>query len=545
MRRRLWVPVLIGILGIVAAGLILTRRPLLDPAVPTSGLTLVAMTARLDVTQSIPSRTPQPVTPTISPALDESTSSTATLPAEAVVPSATGSSGRVAANGQYIVQEGDTLWNIAIAFGVTLEGLIAANPGLNPDVLHPDDVLVIPGLDAPSPTPSATDRASSDTPSGTTVTPHSSTPTPHVAPTSLSPVTVPASAVSGYVNTGSEKLRLRDGPSTGNAIITLLNNLTEVQIIGRTEDYYWLQVVTRTGGQSGWVMRQFVEVREPLANVPVTGRSPDVQLTSIAQGTPAGQQYPYISGITDRSREIFRLGQSLGNRPDVFSKVGDSITANEAFLIPIGRGDYNLRDYTYLEPVIRYFSQEIATDANSFANTSLAAKGGWSAWQIVTPRFADPVYCLDGETPLECEYRVVKPSLALIMLGTNDIVNTPYRQYEAWMREIIETSIEQGVIPVISTLPPFHVTGYEERVPDLNRILIGLAREYQIPLWDYWSALHGLPNDGLSDDGIHPNWAVPADFKPSFLLYGMTVRNLTALQVLDSIWRSVILPETQ
>jgi hypothetical protein len=61
---------------------------------------------------------------------------------------------------------------------------------------------------------------------------------------------------------------------------------------------------------------------------------------------------PYISGITPRAHEIFAVGQSMGNRANIFSKVGDSITASDVFLEPFSEGNYNLRDHAYLQPVI-------------------------------------------------------------------------------------------------------------------------------------------------------------------------------------------------
>ena len=411
----------------------------------------------------------------------------------------------VAGSQQYVVQPGDTLWDIALAFGLTVDELIAANPGIDPDAIRPDQVLIIP-----------------------------------VSGTANPPDTGPPDSVTAYVSAGGERLRLRAGPSTAEAVIALLDDQTELHIEGRSDDFYWLEVTVLPSGLHGWVMRQYVEALIPLEGVPVTFTTPALP-TDIPSTNSPPQNYPYIENITPHAREIFLLGQSLGNRPNVFSKVGDSITANEAFLVPIGVGDYNLRDHTYLQPVIDYFSQATARDANSFANTSLAAKGGWSAWQVITPRYADPTLCQAGEAPLECEYRIVRPSIALIMLGTNDVMTTPSGTYESWMRQIVEISLERGVIPVLSTIPDFKREGYEERVPELNGIIRRLAYEYEIPLWDYWAALQDLPNKGLSDDGVHPGWAVPADFKPYFLQYGMTVRNLTALQALDAIWRQVIL----
>jgi len=46
-----------------------------------------------------------------------------------------------------------------------------------------------------------------------------------------------------------------------------------------------------------------------------------------------------------------------------------------------------------------------------------------------------------------------------------------------------------------------------------------------------------------ASDGVHPS-AAPnsADFTPENLQYGMTVRNLTALQALDAVWRGAMYP---
>ena len=51
-------------------------------------------------------------------------------------------------------------------------------------------------------------------------------------------------------------------------------------------------------------------------------------------------------------REIYRRGQQQGNRADVFSKVGDSITATAMFLTPFGDGNYDLGEYEDLAPLL-------------------------------------------------------------------------------------------------------------------------------------------------------------------------------------------------
>lgn len=48
---------------------------------------------------------------------------------------------------QYTVQSGDTLFDIALRFGVTLEALLAANPGLEANALGVGQQLILPGFD--------------------------------------------------------------------------------------------------------------------------------------------------------------------------------------------------------------------------------------------------------------------------------------------------------------------------------------------------------------------------------------------------------------
>ncbi len=47
----------------------------------------------------------------------------------------------------YIVQSGDTLYSIAIRFGITLDALTGANPQIDPNNLKVGDQLVLPGLE--------------------------------------------------------------------------------------------------------------------------------------------------------------------------------------------------------------------------------------------------------------------------------------------------------------------------------------------------------------------------------------------------------------
>jgi hypothetical protein len=153
--------------------------------------------------------------------------------------------------------------------------------------------------------------------------------------------------------------------------------------------------------------------------------------------------------------------------------------------------------------------------------------------------------CNEDETPLVCEYRLTKPSAAIIMFGTNDVKLSSLANYEKYMRQIIETSTQMGVIPIVSTIPPIRASWGAGRAELYNVLLIKLAREYNVPLLDYYSAMKTLPFDGLTADGVHPTLPPmlrTAEFSEKNLQYGYTLRNLTALQALNAVWQGAMRP---
>ncbi|NLE49985.1 MAG: hypothetical protein GX613_01145 [Chloroflexi bacterium] len=246
----------------------------------------------------------------------------------------------------------------------------------------------------------------------------------------------------------------------------------------------------------------------------------------------------------DRLRTIFEDGQARGALPGVFTVVGDSISADGRFLKPIVQGQVALGDYGALQAAIDTFSAPNGRGEPSFSAWSWAAEVGWTTEDALNSALNVAGACNAGESPLACEYRTARPSVALITLGTNDVAagRSP-ESYRANLRRILDETLAWGVIPVLSTIPP-QALGPERdaRVSEFNAIVRELAAEHEIPLWDTFAALDALPDRGLSADGVHLN-APPdgrtATFDAEHLAYGVTVRNLGALDALDIVRRAL------
>ena len=344
-----------------------------------------------------------------------------------------------------------------------------------------------------------------------------------------------------------QRVRLRSSPGTAGQILDFLDANTEMFITGRTSDNQWIKVeLTDRDGFTGWISAQFARLSngaEPtdaeLNKLTILDAAIDASPTP----TSAFNIPSWLYGLSGNARAVFLKGQSMGNRANVFSRVGDSITFSSYFLVPIGQGRYSLGTYGSLSGVIQYFSQANARDGNSFANPPIAAGGGWSAFTLLLPGYSNPDLC-GQDSPLVCEYKLVKPSVALIMVGTNDSGSGSAADFGAALKEIVQTSINMGVIPVLITIPPKRLTEEQaQRVNRFNQMIKTTAQQFDVPLWDYWAEMQKAPNQGMSEDGLHPS--IPPDgattvFDSDHLQYGYTIRNLMALEVLDALWRLVL-----
>lgn len=382
--------------------------------------------------------------------------------------------------------------------------------------------------------------------------------TPLGAP--AAPTSTPIPAVIEIVQNGGQiiarvcrdcnRLRFRSSPGTAGEVLGILELDKQFYVVGRSDDSKWLQIVTIPDSVGGWVSVAYVVDLsfKPLSSavirgLPVAGTAVEASPTPTSAYLAAAGVPPYLSGLSARARQIVQTGQQMGNRRNVFSKVGDSITAAPQFLYPIGYGQYDLGGYGNLSGVVGFYSTENARTGNSFANESLAAGGGWTTETLITPGRGRTDICL-GDSPLVCEYKLVKPAVALIMIGTNDSGSGSAEVFAYNLRQIVEISINMGVLPVISTIPPKNIDSDQEaRVDAYNLIIRQIAVQYDIPLWDYYSQMVNAPNRGMSADNLHPSYppdGAAAHFTNENLQYGYTIRNLNALQVLNAIWNVVL-----
>ena len=270
---------------------------------------------------------------------------------------------------------------------------------------------------------------------------------------------------------------------------------------------------------------------------------------------------PKIDAITKSILiQVHRKGLDMGNRENTFAKVGDSITASDSFLMDIGCGGENLADYQSLQTTITYFRKLQFTPiygtgwchvSNSFNMNSPSAQSGWSAYYaldsnwLYTPYKHECTYPYN--IPIACEFKITRPSIVFIMFGSNDSnhIYTQPSDFQFTLNDLIATSLDNGIIPVLSTIPPRTNNSFaSSRVQMFNTVIINVAKKQHIPLWNYWLALQSpsMIHFGISDDNVHPSvyrGNQSADFSREGLRYGYNQRNLQALQILDSIRRIV------
>lgn len=289
-----------------------------------------------------------------------------------------------------------------------------------------------------------------------------------------------------------------------------------------------------------------------------------------ASASPPRSVQPHLKGdVLSRVNSLALAGRSRGLRGKVFMKIGDSNSWFPTFLQGAGCGPMNLSEHKTLRKTIDWYRagrlDSSVTDlpcavGNSFTRASAATKpcetSAWPLSDLPSPPssgYCDtpaPTECVPPETPIECETRLLRPSLALVMIGTNDagLGGSP-DPFESNLRQIVRSLTQRSIVPVLSTIPPR--TDSEQRRLlglEINERIRKVAREARLPLFDLWLALNrssNLIDGGLLPDGVHLNvlggwgvfpWAGLSMFLgPTGLRYGSNLRNLLTLELLERL----------
>jgi hypothetical protein len=231
--------------------------------------------------------------------------------------------------------------------------------------------------------------------------------------------------------------------------------------------------------------------------------------------------------VLENLKQIFAKGQTLGNNPHSFSKVGDSIIEQPHYMVKFDTPEYNLGQYAYLQDVLNYYR-------GSFGRDSLAVRRGLHSWSWNNPTWADKDQCQPEEGPIACEYRVHKPSIAFIVLGSNDVGVPDY--FRKSMEELVQFTVDQGVIPIIVTKADRH-----EGSNINNTILKETAAKFNVPLLDFDAVAGTMPNRGIDPaDGTHLTFYYAHDYSvPEAFTKGHAIHDLTSVITLNELWRKL------
>ncbi|GAP39845.1 SGNH/GDSL hydrolase family protein [Flexilinea flocculi] len=222
---------------------------------------------------------------------------------------------------------------------------------------------------------------------------------------------------------------------------------------------------------------------------PTQNTTPGTATPDIRPLAKQWQIWPVIPKLTDNAKRIFQKGvNEFGTNPHIFSKIGDCQSNPNVFM-----GVYDMGYEGLLADEDRYLQEAIDYYQGAFAIESLAVHDGMSVASVLTTAWADPKICEKGENSLACELRVHNPSIMFINLGTNWIASLEMDVYYDYLSEIVEYLIARGILPILSSKADNVEGGHR-----INEITAQVARDYDIPFFNFWKSAQGLKNHGLS-----------------------------------------------
>ncbi|MCC6803696.1 MAG: SH3 domain-containing protein [Anaerolineae bacterium] len=349
--------------------------------------------------------------------------------------------------------------------------------------------------------------------------------------------------ISPFVATAYRTVNVFTGPGITYLQLGSIRAGIPLTIVERNSVGTWVHVQrARDDGtliDDGWIISGYLnfDIALHFSDVPVSPL-PDADADSDMSQLHDLYLVPVIPTISDAMREVYRRGRDeLRNYSHVVTKVGDSITADDLYLAPLSRNNNVLGPYDYLGDAMLYFGASTTVP-------SVAAQVGMTTYTLFDAGWAPDDLCEPRETPLDCEYRRKRPSASFIMFGPNDLLRMDDQHFDEQMRKVVQTTLDHGIIPVLSTFSYDPGMGLWLQSVNFNRRLVGIAADYQVPIINLWLAARPLPEYGLEIDHIHmKHWGAYSlnltRGSPAFS--GAALRNLLTLRMLDEIRRTVIL----
>jgi hypothetical protein len=226
--------------------------------------------------------------------------------------------------------------------------------------------------------------------------------------------------------------------------------------------------------------------------------------------------------VPEHARQIYQLGQSLGNNPHAFSVFGDCQSEPNVFM-----GIYET-DPQLVEKLPSNLRDTVAWFSGSFNRQSPTVRGGTTTGSLMWPPWHQNKYtCTIYETPIQCELRIHKPAFVIIHVGTH---------YESrnqdYMRKLLDQLIAAGVVPILATK-----ADNDDLDEHINTAYAQLAVEYNLPFWNFWAAVSELPNRGLY---TRPDARNQGDIYLTDV--AVDIQRMSALLVLDRVRRAVMGP---
>ena len=267
-------------------------------------------------------------------------------------------------------------------------------------------------------------------------------------------------------------------------------------------------------------------------------------------------QTPIIPDVESPSvqaalRAIYDRGLAQGRRAAVFARVGDDLAVQAGYLTPFADPGLALTDPAFQDIVNWHNQVDVGGGRSSFDHAGAAGRAGWRIQDLVDASRSDTSICSPGETPLDCEIRLLQPAVAFVSVGINDMTNGDLSAFRGVLDNLIQTLLNDGIIPVLSTIQP--VPGTPTAVDAINAAIIETARDVAlrnntaVPIYNLWRRYNDLPGSGITGDGMTPSVSPfgPGDLRSESVNgYSVNARNRDTLVILDLL-RTRIYPDAQ